>query len=222
MALITDDTSGYGAALSKDFYRQRLYNNVPGVNLTLANYQNFRNEYVLHDLMAQNTAGHELKGIVDAVAKSIIALTQKFYSLQPPEGTAIQTLRSSASKVHSLQKLLFTIKCCAISRSRSRHFISLKPCRPGLSVYCLKLFLDPYGPTCMLLRYLCDSTSVKASRTKTNTTTTAQDSRYAGCVLMQLARRLYMSRISWNEVAVMKILYPMTAWRILRCVDSPA
>ena len=83
MALITDDTSGYGAALSKDFYRQRLYNNVPGVNLTLANYQNFRNEYVLHDLMAQNTAGRELKGIVDAVAKPKHACYQDISVIAP-------------------------------------------------------------------------------------------------------------------------------------------
>lgn len=38
-SLIVDDTSAYSAALAKDFYGQRLYNNVPGINLTVANYQ---------------------------------------------------------------------------------------------------------------------------------------------------------------------------------------
>ena len=40
----------------------------------------------------------------------------------------------------------------------------------------------------VLLKNLCESISVEAGRAKTNTTT-LQDSRYTGCVLMQLARR---------------------------------
>ena len=55
--------------------------------------QTFRNEYVLHDLMAQNLAGNELKEVMDAVAKPIIALTQKFYT-QPTEDHMTEHQRS--------------------------------------------------------------------------------------------------------------------------------
>jgi len=88
----------------------------------------------------------------------------------------------------SLQKLLVTTTCYAKSCSQSKHSTSLKPCRPGSSVRCSNKLIR--GP--MLLKYyyyLCDSISVEASRIKTNTTTVAQDSRYTGCVLMELARR---------------------------------
>ena len=67
--------------------------------------QTFRNEYVLHDLMAQNIAGNELQNVMDAVAKPIIALTQKFYS-QPAEDEMTDRQRGIQNIIEQMKQQL--------------------------------------------------------------------------------------------------------------------
>ncbi len=79
--------------------------------------QSFRNEYVLHDLMAQNIAGNQLKQVMDAVAKPIIALTQKFYC-QPAEDKMTEDQRGIQNIIEQMKQDLL--------KSRAKHEEQLK------------------------------------------------------------------------------------------------
>lgn len=69
--------------------------------------QDFRNEYLVHDVMARATSGldQSLKPIMDAVALPIIALTKKFYACTVEEAMDPK-VREIQKAIARLEKLL--------------------------------------------------------------------------------------------------------------------